>query len=590
MAAIRTISFDGVIVGGGGAGMRAALQLAQSGYKTAVISKVFPTRSHTVSAQGGITCAIASSDPDDDWRWHMYDTVKGSDYIGDQDAIEYMCSVGPEAIFELEHMGLPFSRTEEGRIYQRPFGGQSKNYGEGGQAARTCAAADRTGHALLHTLYQNNIKNETVFLNEWFAVDLVKNQDGAVVGVIAIDIESGETVFVKSRATVFATGGAGRIYASTTNAHINTGDGHGMALRAGFPVQDMEMWQFHPTGIYGAGTLVTEGCRGEGGYLINKDGERFMERYAPNAKDLAGRDVVARSTVLEILEGRGCGPEADHVFLKLDHLGEEVLESRLPGICELSRTFAHADPVKEPIPVVPTCHYMMGGIPTNVHGQALTVDADGNDQIIPGFYACGEAACVSVHGANRLGGNSLLDLVVFGRASGLFIEDALRQGIELREPGESDLDTAMARLNKVNDSTEGETVAELRKELQNIMQNHFGVFRRGDYMQEGIKKLGDLRPRIENAHLKDKSGAFNTARIELLELQNLLEVAEATAIPAEVRNESRGAHAREDFQERDDENWLCHSMYYPTDKRVGKRAVSFEPKTVDTFQPKVRTY
>ena len=504
--------------------------------------------------------------------------------------IEYMCSVGPEAIFELEHMGLPFSRTEEGRIYQRPFGGQSKNYGEGGQAARTCAAADRTGHALLHTLYQNNMKNETVFLNEWFAVDLVKNQDGAVVGVIAIDIESGETVFVKSRATVFATGGAGRIYASTTNAHINTGDGHGMALRAGFPVQDMEMWQFHPTGIYGAGTLVTEGCRGEGGYLINKDGERFMERYAPNAKDLAGRDVVARSMVLEILEGRGCGPEADHVFLKLDHLGEEVLESRLPGICELSRTFAHADPVKEPIPVVPTCHYMMGGIPTNVHGQALTVDADGNDQIIPGFYACGEAACVSVHGANRLGGNSLLDLVVFGRASGLFIEDALRQGIELREPGESDLDTAMARLNKVNDSTEGETVAELRKELQNIMQNHFGVFRRGDYMQEGIKKLGDLRPRIENAHLKDKSGAFNTARIELLELQNLLEVAEATAIPAEVRNESRGAHAREDFQERDDENWLCHSMYYPTDKRVGKRAVSFEPKTVDTFQPKVRTY
>jgi succinate dehydrogenase / fumarate reductase flavoprotein subunit len=590
MAALRTITFDGVIVGGGGSGMRAALQLAQSGYKTAVISKVFPTRSHTVSAQGGITCAIASADPNDDWRWHMYDTVKGSDYIGDQDAIEYMCSVGPEAIFELEHMGLPFSRTEEGRIYQRPFGGQSKNFGEGGQAARTCAAADRTGHALLHTLYQNNIKNETVFLNEWFAVDIVKNQDGAVVGVIAIDIETGETVFVKSRATVFATGGAGRIYASTTNAHINTGDGHGMALRAGFPVQDMEMWQFHPTGIYGAGTLVTEGCRGEGGYLINKDGERFMERYAPNAKDLAGRDVVARSMVLEILEGRGCGPEGDHVFLKLDHLGEEVLESRLPGICELSRTFAHADPVKEPIPVVPTCHYMMGGIPTNVHGQALTTDDQGNDQIIPGFYACGEAACVSVHGANRLGGNSLLDLVVFGRASGLFIEDALRQGVELREPGESDLDAAMARLNKVNASTEGESVADLRKELQNVMQNHFGVFRRGDYMQEGIRKLADLRPRIENAHLKDKSSAFNTARIELLELQNLLEVAESTAIPAEVRNESRGAHAREDFQERDDENWLCHSMYYPTDKRVGKRAVNFEPKTVETFQPKVRTY
>jgi succinate dehydrogenase / fumarate reductase flavoprotein subunit len=590
MAAMRTISFDGVIVGGGGAGMRAALQLAQSGYKTAVITKVFPTRSHTVSAQGGITCAIASDDPNDDWRWHMYDTVKGSDYIGDQDAIEYMCSVGPEAIFELEHMGLPFSRTEEGRIYQRPFGGQSKNFGEGGQAARTCAAADRTGHALLHTLYQGNIKNNTVFFNEWFATDIVKNQDGAVVGVIAICIESGETVFVKSKATVFATGGAGRIYASTTNAHINTGDGIGMSLRAGFPVQDIEMWQFHPTGIHGAGTLVTEGCRGEGGYLINKDGERFMERYAPNAKDLAGRDVVARSMVLEIIEGRGCGPEGDHVFLKLDHLGEEVLESRLPGICELSRTFAHADPVKEPIPVVPTCHYMMGGIPTNVNGQALTVDADGNDQIIPGLYACGEVACVSVHGANRLGGNSLLDLVVFGRASGLFIEGALRDGVEMRDASESDLEQANTRLEKLNSSTGGENVADLRKELQNTMQNHFGVFRNGEFMREGIQKLSDLRDRIATARLDDKSNAFNTARIEALELQNLFEVAEATAITAEGRNESRGAHARDDFQERDDENWLCHSMYYPQDKRVGKRSVNFTPKTVDTFQPKIRTY
>ena len=587
---MRTISFDGVIVGGGGAGMRAALQLAQSGYKTAVISKVFPTRSHTVSAQGGITCAIASADPQDDWRWHMYDTVKGSDYIGDQDAIEYMCSVGPEAIFELEHMGLPFSRTEEGRIYQRPFGGQSKNFGEGGQAARTCAAADRTGHALLHTRYQNNIKNETVFFNEWFAVDLGKNQEGAVVGVIAICIETGETVYVKSKATVFATGGAGRIYASTTNAHINTGDGMGMALRAGVPAQDMEMWQFHPTGIYGAGTLVTEGCRGEGGYLINKDGERFMERYAPNAKDLAGRDVVARSMVLEILEGRGCGPNGDHVKLKLDHLGEEVLESRLPGICELSRTFAHVDPVKEPIPVVPTCHYMLGGIPTNVHGQALTVDGQGNDAVIPGLYACGEVACVSVHGANRLGGNSLLDLVVFGRASGLFIEKSLREGIELRDASQTDIEAAGARLEALNAREQGEQVAPLRQELQEIMQNHFGVFRTGEFMREGIAKLAVLRERVENVALADRSSAFNTSRIECLELQNLFETAEATAVVAEARDESRGAHAREDFTERDDENWLCHSLYHSKGKQVSKRSVNFTPQTVETFQPKARSY
>ncbi|MGD2006112.1 MAG: succinate dehydrogenase flavoprotein subunit [Pseudomonadales bacterium] len=590
MSKLREMKFDAVIVGGGGAGLRASLQLAQSGYKTANITKVFPTRSHTVSAQGGITCAIASADPNDDWRWHMYDTVKGSDYIGDQDAIEYMCSVGPEAVFELEHMGLPFSRTENGRIYQRPFGGQSKEFGKGGQAARTCAAADRTGHALLHTLYQNNVKNNTVFLNEWFAVDLVKNDDGAVVGLIAMEIETGEVVMIKAKATVLATGGAGRIYASTTNAHINTGDGIGMALRAGVPCQDMEMWQFHPTGIHGAGTLVTEGCRGEGGYLINKDGERFMERYAPNAKDLAGRDVVARSMMTEILEGRGAGPDGDHVFLKLDHLGKELLDERLPGISELSKTFAHVDPAVAPIPVVPTCHYMMGGVPTNIHGQAIVSDAEGSDSIVPGLFACGEVACVSVHGANRLGGNSLLDLVVFGRAAGLYIEEQLGQGMEEAPVSEADIDRAMERLNKVNASTSGDDAAVLRKELQTIMQNYFGVFRDGEYMKKGREELAALRPRVENVYLSDKSNAFNTARIEALELQNLFEVAEATAIAADERTESRGAHSRSDFPDRDDENWLCHSIFDPATKTLRKRQVNFQPKGMDAFQPAVRTY
>ena len=586
---IKTLEFDALIIGGGGSGMRTSLELAKSGLKTAVVSKVFPTRSHTVSAQGGITCAIASADPNDDWRWHMYDTVKGSDYIGDQDAIEYMCSEGHKAVFELEHMGLPFSRFENGRIYQRPFGGQSKDFGKGGQAARTCAAADRTGHALLHTLYQNNIKEGSNFLNEWFAVDLVLNQSKEVTGVIAFSIESGEVAYLKSQATVMATGGAGRIYSSTTNALINTGDGLGMSLRAGFPAQDMEMWQFHPTGIYGAGSLVTEGCRGEGGYLINAEGERFMERYAPNAKDLAGRDVVARSMVLEILEGRGCGENKDHVFLKLDHLGADVLNAKLPGICELSRTFAGVDPIYNPIPVVPTCHYMMGGTPTNIHGQAYT-QSNGVDEIVSGLFSVGEAACVSVHGANRLGGNSLLDLVVFGRAAGIHIQEALNSGGGVADANGDDINQALDGLNKINSSSKGFEVAEVKRELQSVMQNYFGVFRRGDYMEKGVAALSDIREKVSNLHLKDKSMAFNTSRVEALELQNLFEVAEATAIASFQRTESRGAHARDDFKDRDDENWLCHSLYDPTKKTLNKRDVNFEPAQVETFEPKVRTY
>jgi succinate dehydrogenase / fumarate reductase, flavoprotein subunit len=590
MSSIRTMPFDAIVIGGGGAGMRAALQLTEAGINTACITKVFPTRSHTVSAQGGITCAIASADPNDDWRWHMYDTVKGSDYIGDQDAIEYMCSVGPQAVFELDHMGLPFSRTEEGRIYQRPFGGQSKGPDNPTQAARTCAAADRTGHALLHALYQGNLKGGTTFLNEWYAVDLVKNADGQVVGVIAICIENGETVYIKAKATVLATGGAGRIYQSTTNALINTGDGVGMAVRAGVPLQDMEMWQFHPTGIAGAGVLVTEGCRGEGGYLVNKDGERFMERYAPNAKDLAGRDVVARSMVLEILGGRGCGENGDHVFLKLDHLGEETLNAKLPGILELSRTFAHADPVKEPIPVVPTCHYMMGGIPTNIGGQALTQDENGNDVVVEGLYAAGEIACVSVHGANRLGGNSLLDLVVFGRAVGIQVEQSFKDGFAPLDATDADVEAAMSRLKRLNNSTTGESVAAVRADLQKTMQLYFGVFREGPSMEKGLAMLDEIGARLNNTVLDDKSGAFNTARIEALELDNLFETAYATAVAAIERKESRGAHARNDFTERDDENWLCHSLYFPQTKKIGKRAVNFAPKTMAAFQPKIRTY
>ncbi|USD64546.1 succinate dehydrogenase flavoprotein subunit [Vibrio sp. SCSIO 43136] len=581
--------FDAVVIGAGGAGMRAALQISEQGLSCALLSKVFPTRSHTVSAQGGITVALGNSHKDN-WQWHMYDTVKGSDYIGDQNAIEYMCKTGPESVIELEKMGLPFSRFEDGSIYQRPFGGQSKEFG-GEQAARTAAAADRTGHALLHTLYQQNIKHKTMIFSEWYALDLVKNQDGAIMGCTALCMETGEICYFKSKATVLATGGAGRIYASTTNAHINTGDGVGMALRAGVPMQDMEMWQFHPTGIAGAGVLVTEGCRGEGGYLLNKDGERFMERYAPNAKDLAGRDVVARSMMIEIREGRGCdGPWGPHIKLKLDHLGKDVLESRLPGICELSRTFAHVDPVKEPIPVIPTCHYMMGGVPTQVSGQALTQTASGEDVEVQGLFACGEIASVSVHGANRLGGNSLLDLVVFGRATGLHLGETLAAQAEARPATESDIEASLARTMRWENSTGGEDPVQIRKDLQTCMQNSFSVFREGEAMATGLEELKVIRERLKDAHLADKSSEFNTQRVECLELDNLMETAFATAVAANYRTESRGAHARFDFPERDDANWLCHSIYNPETEAMTKRDVNMTPVHREAFPPKIRTY
>ena len=586
---VKTLEFDAVVIGAGGAGMRAALQISQEGLSCALMSKVFPTRSHTVSAQGGITVALGNAH-EDDWQWHMFDTVKGSDYIGDQDAIEYMCKAGPEAILEMENLGLPFSRFENGKVYQRPFGGQSKDFG-GEQAARTAAAADRTGHALLHLLYQQNVKNKTTVFSEWYALDVVKNQDGAVCGVTTMNIETGEVYYVKAKAVVLATGGAGRIYSSTTNAHINTGDGIGMALRAGVPVQDMEMWQFHPTGIAGAGSLVTEGCRGEGGYLLNKDGERFMERYAPNAKDLASRDVVSRAMMTEIREGRGCeGPWGTHIKLKLDHLGKETLESRLPGVCDLSRTFAHVDPVKEPIPVIPTCHYMMGGIPTDVNGQVLTVDDNGQTSNVPGLFACGEIACVSVHGANRLGGNSLLDLVVFGRATGMHLGEHLAANVESREASSDDVDKAMARFNRWENTEKGEDPAQIKKDLQQCMQMNFSVFREGDSMEQGLKELREIRERLQNARLDDRSQEFNTQRVECLELDNLMETAYSTAVAAAFRTESRGAHSRADYPDRDDENWLVHTVYRPEKEDMVTREVNMAPKLREAFPPKARTY
>lgn len=588
--AISRNKFDAVIIGAGGAGMRAALQMANSGLKVALLSKVFPTRSHTVSAQGGITSALGNAHPDD-WRWHMYDTVKGADYIGDQDCIEYLCKNGPEVVYELEHMGLPFSRMDNGKIYQRQFGGQSKDFG-GEQAARTCAAADRTGHALLHTLYQQNLKAKTHVFSEWYALDFVKDAQGRIAGVTALNIESGEVVFFQARVCILATGGAGRIFQSTTNAYINTGDGFGMALRAGIPLQDMEMWQFHPTGIAGAGTLVTEGCRGEGGYLINKDGERFMERYAPRAKDLASRDVVARSMALELRAGKGFDPKGiDHVKLKLDHLGADLIMKRLPGIRELSMKFAGVDPIIEPIPVVPTCHYSMGGIPTNMHGQVVT-KKNGQEHLVEGLYAVGECACVSVHGANRLGGNSLLDLVVFGRAAGIHVEELWQSNQLPDTPFVSDDDIALteARYNRWEHSKEGDSPAVIRDEMQRVMQEDFGVFRTAEVMTSGIKRLQVLKERLSQAYLQDKSQVFNTERIAALELDNLMATAYATALSALTRTESRGAHSREDFPERDDAQWIKHILYFEQDEVIDFRPVNNAPKHVKSFEPKARVY
>jgi succinate dehydrogenase / fumarate reductase flavoprotein subunit len=581
--------FDVIVIGAGGAGMRAALQISKEGKSCALLSKVFPTRSHTVSAQGGITVALGNAH-EDHWEQHMYDTVKGSDFIGDQEAIEFMCKTGPEAIIELEQMGLPFSRFENGTIYQRPFGGQSRNFG-GEQAARTAAAADRTGHALLHCLYQQNVKHKTDVFSEWYALDLVKNEDDVVVGCTAIEIETGDIVYFKAKATILATGGAGRIYASTTNAHINTGDGVGMAARAGIQLQDMEMWQFHPTGIAGAGTLVTEGCRGEGGYLLNKDGERFMERYAPNAKDLASRDVVARSMMTEIREGRGLdGPLGPHLLLKLDHLGKETLEARLPGVCELSRTFAHIDPADGPIPVIPTCHYMMGGLPTKVSGQVIRQNTDGSEQDVLGLFAVGEIACVSVHGANRLGGNSLLDLVVFGRAAGQHLGKALDATPDPKLASDIEINASLARLNRWESNKDGEDPAVIRKALQLCMQLNFSVFRSGEAMAEGLEQLQAIQKRLDNAKLSDNSTEFNTQRIECLELDNLMATALATAYSANFRTESRGAHSREDYLDRDDDNWLCHSLFDPVTKNMSKRDVNMTPKLRAAFPPVKRTY
>ena len=587
--------FDVVIVGAGGSGMRASLQLARAGLNVAVLSKVFPTRSHTVAAQGGIGASLGNMN-EDNWHYHFYDTVKGSDWLGDQDAIEFMCREAPKVVYDLEHMGMPFDRNPDGTIYQRPFGGHTANYGEKA-VERACAAADRTGHAMLHTLYQQNVAAKTTFFVEWMALDLIRDESGDVVGVTALEMETGELYILEAKTTMLATGGAGRIFAASTNAFINTGDGLGMAARAGIPLEDMEFWQFHPTGVAGAGVLLTEGCRGEGAILRNSLGERFMERYAPAYKDLAPRDYVSRCMDQEIKEGRGCGPNKDYINLDMTHLGVETIMKRLPSVFEIGHNFANVDITKEPIPVVPTIHYQMGGIPTNIHGQVVTQDASNQSVVVNGLYAVGECSCVSVHGANRLGTNSLLDLLVFGRAAGNHVVEFNQKNKHHKHLPENAADISLARLARLESNSTGEYAQNVANDIRAAMQYHAGVFRTQKSMDEGVEEIAKLRKRVENIGLKDKSKIFNTARIEALEVENLIESAEATIVSAAARRESRGAHTVDDYGDtpehpngRNDTEWHKHTLWHRDGNKLTYKPVQMKPLTVDSIPLKTRTF